>query len=155
MTIRAALGAGKARLIRQMLTESVVLSCCGATLGLLFAFLGTRVLAHLTSVSIPLLSDVRMDFSVVGFTALTAILTGILFGLFPAFQVPSIKLHDTLKDSNRGSSQGHGHAWIRSALVVSALLHLSYHEEYFAKRHSIVLALGCQSANCQSSAQAA
>ena len=119
IAIRAALGAGKARLIRQMLTESVVLSCCGATLGLLFAFLGTRVLAHLTSVSIPLLSDVRMDFSVVGFTALIAILTGILFGLFPAFQVPSIKLHDTLKDSNRGSSQGHGHAWILSALVVS------------------------------------
>src|SRR5260370_35346934 len=102
-----------------MLTESVVLACCGATLGLLFAFLGTRVLAHLTSISIPLLSDVHMDFSVVGFTALIAILTGILFGLFPAFQVPGIKLHDTLKDANRGSSQGHGRAWIRSALVVS------------------------------------
>jgi predicted permease len=119
IAIRAALGAGKRRLIRQMLTESIVLSCCGATLGLFFAFLGTRVLAHLTSVSIPLLSDVHMDFSVVGFTALIAILTGVLFGLFPAFQVPSLKLHDTLKDANRGSSQGRSHAWIRSALVVS------------------------------------
>ena len=119
IAIRAALGAGKACLIRQMLTESVLLSCCGAALGLLFAYLGTRVLAHLTSISIPLLSDVHMDFSVVGFTASTAILTGILFGIFPALQVPSIKLHDTLKDANRGSSQGHGHAWIRSALVIS------------------------------------
>lgn len=121
IAIRAALGAGKGRLIRQMLTESVVLACCGAALGLLLAFMGTRVLAHLTSVSIPLLSDVHLDFTAVGFTLLVAILTGILFGLFPAFQVPGIALHDTLKDANRGSSQGHGHTWIRSVLVVSEI----------------------------------
>lgn len=121
IAIRAALGAGKGRLIRQMLTESVVLACCGAALGLLLAFIGTRLLAHLTSVSIPLLSDVQLDFTAVGFTLLIAILTGILFGLFPAFQVPGLALHDTLKDANRGSSQGSGHSWIRSALVVSEI----------------------------------
>jgi predicted permease len=119
--IRAALGAGKGRLIRQMLTESVVLSCCGAALGLLLAFIGTRTLSHLTSVSIPLLADVHLDLTAVGFTLFIAVFTGILFGLFPAFQVPGIALHDTLKDANRGSSQGHGHTWIRGALVVSEI----------------------------------
>ncbi len=121
IAIRAAMGAGRGRLIGQMLTESLVLSCSGAAVGLLLAFLGTRALAHLTSVSIPLLSDVRIDGSVLGFTLLAAVLTGLLFGLVPALQVQDLKLHDTLKDSNRGSSQGRGHAWIRGALVVSEI----------------------------------
>jgi predicted permease len=121
IAIRAALGAGRGRLIGQMLTESLVLSCCGAALGLLLAFVGTRALAHLTSVSIPLLSDVQIDASVLGFTLVAALLTGLLFGLVPALQVQDLKLHDTLKDSNRGSSQGRGHAWIRGALVVSEI----------------------------------
>jgi predicted permease len=121
IAIRAALGAGRGRLIGQMLTETLVLSCCGAALGLLLAFVGTRALAHLTSVSIPLLSDVRIDGSVLGFTLVAALATGLLFGLVPALQVQDLKLHDTLKDSNRGSSQGRGHAWIRGALVVSEI----------------------------------
>jgi predicted permease len=121
IAIRAALGAGRGRLIGQMLTESLVLSCCGAAVGLLLAFAGTRVLAHLTSVSIPLLSDVRIDGSVLGFTLAAALLTGLLFGLMPALQVRDVKLHDTLKDANRGSSQGRGHVWIRGALVVSEI----------------------------------
>ena len=115
------MGAGRGRLIGQMLTESLVLSCCGAAVGLLLAFVGTRALAHLTSVSIPLLSDVRIDGSVLGFTLVAALATGLLFGLVPALQVQDLKLHDTLKDSNRGSSQGRGHAWIRGALVVSEI----------------------------------
>ncbi len=121
IAIRAALGAGRGRLIGQMLTESLVLSWCGAALGLLLASVGTRALAHLTSVSLPLLSDVRIDARVLGFTLLAALLTGLLFGLVPALQVQDLKLHDTLKDSNRGSSQGRGHLWIRGALVVSEI----------------------------------
>jgi predicted permease len=121
IAIRTAMGAGRGRLIGQMLTESLVLSCCGAALGLLLAFVGTRALAHLTSVSIPLLSDVRIDARVLGFTLVVALLTGLLFGLVPALQVKDLKLHDTLKDSNRGSSHGRGHAWIRGALVVSEI----------------------------------
>jgi predicted permease len=121
IAIRAAMGAGRGRLIGQMLTESLVLSGCGAALGLLLAFVGTRALAHLTSVSIPLLSDVRIDARVLGFTLLAALATGLLFGLVPALQVQDLKLHDTLKDSNRGSSQGRGHAWIRGTLVVSEI----------------------------------
>jgi predicted permease len=121
IAIRMALGAGKWRLIAQMLTESVVLSCSGAAVGLLLALAGTGVLAHLTAVSIPLLENVRMDGSVLGFTLLVAVLTGLLFGLVPALQVRDLKLHGSLKDSNRGSSQGRGHAWIRGALVVSEI----------------------------------
>ncbi|MGB9461341.1 MAG: ABC transporter permease, partial [Candidatus Acidiferrum sp.] len=121
IAIRTAMGAGRGRLIGQMLTESLVLSSCGAALGLLLAFLGTRALAHLTSVSIPMLSDVRIDARVLGFTLVAALLTGLLFGLVPALQVQDLKLHDTLKDANRGSSQGRGHAWIRGALVVSEI----------------------------------
>jgi predicted permease len=121
IAIRTAMGAGRGRLIGQMLTESLVLSCCGAALGLVLAFVGTRALAHLTSVSIPLLSDVRIDGSVLGFTLVAALVTGLLFGLVPALQVQDLKLHDTLKDSNRGASQGRGHAWIRGALVVSEI----------------------------------
>ena len=121
IAIRAALGAGRGRLIGQMLTESLVLSCCGSAVGLVLAFIGTRTLAHLTSVNIPLLSDVRIDARVLGFTLVAALLTGLLFGLVPALQLQDLKLHDTLKDSNRGSSQGRGHAWIRGALVVSEI----------------------------------
>jgi predicted permease len=121
IAVRAALGAGKWRLIQQMLTESILLACCGALVGLALAVIGTRVLTHLTSVSIPLLADVRIDGSALAFTVFTALVTGLIFGLLPALQVRDVKLHDTLKDANRGSSQGRGHAWIRNALVISEI----------------------------------
>jgi predicted permease len=121
IAIRAALGAGKGRLIGQMLTESLLLSSCGAVAGLLLAFAGTRVLAHLTAVSIPLLADVRMDGSVLGFALLVAIATGVVFGLAPALQVPRVALSDTLKDATRGSSHGQARSWLRSGLVVSEI----------------------------------
>ena len=119
MAIRAALGAARSRLVRQMLTESVVLSCIGAALGLMLAFAGTRVLAHLDAFSIPLLQSVRIDLGALGFTLLMALVTGLVFGLVPALQVPAFTVHDSLKDSNRGSSVGKGHTWVRGALVVS------------------------------------
>ena len=119
MAIRTALGARRHRLIRQTLTESVALSCCGAVLGLILAVTGTRVLTHLEAVSIPLLGSVGIDGSALGFTLLIAVLTGLLFGLMPALQVPSVTVHDVLKDSARGASEGKRHAWVRGALVVS------------------------------------
>jgi predicted permease len=121
IAIRAALGASKRRLIRQMLTESLMLSWCGAVVGLVLALVGTRVLSHLSSVSIPLLGEVHIDASVMGFTLLVAVTTGLVLGLVPALHVRDVKLYDTLKDSTRGSSQGRGHAWIRNALVVSEI----------------------------------
>ncbi|HEV8043086.1 MAG TPA: ABC transporter permease [Bryobacteraceae bacterium] len=122
MAIRVALGAGRRRLIRQMLTESITLSCCGALLGVILAFAGTRMLASLSAFKIPLLSTVRMDAASLGFCLVIAIVTGLLFGLAPALQVPSISVHDTLKDSSRASTGTKRHIWIRSALVVSEIV---------------------------------
>ena len=69
MAMRAALGAGRLRLLRQMLTESIALSCCGAALGLILAVAGTRVMAHLDAFNIPLLASVRLDGDALGFHA--------------------------------------------------------------------------------------
>ena len=119
IVVRQAMGASRWRLIRQMLTESIVLSSGGGILGILLAFVGTRALTHLNAISIPLLSDVRLDGSVLSFTLLMAILSGLLFGLVPALQVQSSTVHDALKDTSRGSTEGRGHRWIRRGLVVS------------------------------------
>ena len=118
IAIRAALGAGRRRLIRQMLTESLALSCAGAALGLLLAVGGTRLLAHLNAVRIPLLEQVRVDAGALGFTLLIAVLTGVVFGLTPAVKVSALALHSALKESGRGSSGGKRHGRIRGALVV-------------------------------------
>jgi putative ABC transport system permease protein len=121
MAIRVAMGAGRSRLIRQMLTESVVLSCCAAALGLILAVAGTRLLAQLDSISLPLRESIHFDLGALGFTLLIAVLTGLMFGLVPALQVPAAAVHDSLKDANRGSSEGKSHHWIRAALVVSEI----------------------------------
>ena len=118
IAIRTALGAGKWRLIRQMLTEGLALSCCGAALGVMLALVGTRALAHLDAINIPLLENVHLDGTALAFTLLMAIGTGVLFGLAPALQIPATALHDVLKDSNRGSTEGKGRGWVRGALVV-------------------------------------
>ncbi len=121
IAIRTALGAGRGRLIRQMLTESIVLSCCGAVLGILLAVGGTRAMAHLNAISIPLLENVRVDAAALGFTLLTAVLAGLIFGLVPALHIPSSGLHDALKDTSRSATAAKGHAWVRSMLVVSEI----------------------------------
>jgi predicted permease len=121
IAIRTAMGAGRGRLIRQMLTEGVALSCCGAFLGVILATAGTRILSHLDAINIPLLQSVRTDATALGFTLVAAILTGIVFGLAPAIQVRAGALHDALKDTSRGSTAGRGHNWIRSGLVVSEI----------------------------------
>jgi predicted permease len=121
IAIRTALGAGRWRLIRQALTESIVLSFGGATLGLILAIFGTRALAHLDAISIPLLENVRTDASALGLTLLMAVLTGLIFGLVPALQVPALAVHAALKDTSRGSTEGKSHTWIRGTLVVSEI----------------------------------
>ena len=121
IAIRTALGAGRARLVRQMLTEGIALSMSGAALGVLLAVAGTRALARLDAVSIPLLQDVRLDWAALGYTLGVALLTGIIFGLAPAFHTPATAMQDALKDSSRGSTEGKERSWIRSALVVSEI----------------------------------
>jgi predicted permease len=121
MAMRAALGAGRVRLLRQMFTESVTLSCCGAALGLILAVAGTRELAHLNAFNLPLLETVRIDARSLGFTLLAAVATGVLFGLLPALQASAFSLREGLEDAGRGSSGGKRHAWIRDGLVVSEI----------------------------------
>jgi len=119
IAIRVALGAERRHLLAQILTESVLLSSTGAVLGVALAFLGARVLTQLSVMKIPLLADVRVDATSLGFALGIAVATGLLFGLAPAWSASELTLHDALKDANRGSSQGQGHAWMRSALVVA------------------------------------
>jgi len=121
IAIRVALGAERRHLLGQILTESVLLSCSGAALGVVLAFLGARVLAQLSAMKIPLLADAGLDKASLAFAILIAVATGLLFGLAPAWSASELTLHDALQDSNRGSSRGRGHAWMRSALVVAEI----------------------------------
>jgi putative ABC transport system permease protein len=121
IAIRTALGAGRRRLLAQMLTEGIVLSCTGALLGLALSVAGTRALARLDAVSIPLLRDVRTDFTALGFALALAVATGIVFGLAPALQTRGAAIAHALKDATRGSTEGRRRSWIRNALVVSEI----------------------------------
>jgi len=121
IAIRVALGAGRRHLLGQILTESVLLSCSGAVLGVALTFLGARVLTQLSAMKIPLLAEVRVDNTVLAFAVSIAVATGLLFGLAPAWSASELTLHDALKDSTRGSSQGRSHAWVRSALMVAEI----------------------------------
>ena len=121
IAIRSAMGAGRGRLLVQMLTEGIVLSGTGAAVGLALAFGGTRALAQLDAIGLPLLRTVHTDTTALGFTLALAVLTGLVFGLAPAFQSPGAALHDSLKDASRGSTEGRRRSWVRGALVVSEI----------------------------------
>ena len=119
ISIRSALGAGRLRLIRQLLTESLLLSVSGGTLGLFAAYGGVRLLIYLNPPNIPRLSEISIDGRVLGFTFLVAILTGLIFGLAPALEASKPDLNETLKEGSRGSTGGIGRRRISSTLVVS------------------------------------
>ena len=121
IAIRSALGAGRRRLVAQMLTEGIVLSSSGAILGFVLAIAGTTALTRLDGVSIPLLRGVRTDLTALGFTLAVAVVTGIVFGLAPAFQARGSALTTALKDAARGSTEGRRRTWIRNGLVVSEI----------------------------------
>jgi len=116
--MRVALGAGRSRLLRQMLTESVALSCCGAALGLVLAVEGTHKLAHVNAFNLPLLASVRVDGGALAFTVLAAVASGVLFGLLPALGVMAFSVREGLQDAGRGSTGGRRYAWARDGLVV-------------------------------------
>ncbi len=117
--MRSALGAGRGRLIRQLLTESLVLSSAGALLGLGFAFAIIRYLAHQGSIALPLLSSARVDVTVLTWTLLIAVAAAVVFGLVPGLKISGGSLQEALKDAGPGRSAGRKHERLRSVLVIS------------------------------------
>ena len=121
--IRAALGASRARVIRQLLTESVLLSLIGGALGLVLGFLGVRWLLAISPAGLPRIGEdgtaVGVDWRVMGFTLMVSCATGILFGLFPAFSVSRTDLNSTLKESSNRSGSSFRQGKTRSLLVVT------------------------------------
>jgi predicted permease len=116
--MRSALGAGRGRLIRQLLTESLVLSGVGAALGLGIAFATVSYLAHQGSITLPLLSEARVDGAAVLWTLAIAVLTALLFGVVPSFRIAGTTLQEALKDGGHGMSDGRNRHRMRSILVI-------------------------------------
>jgi predicted permease len=119
--IRGALGASRGRVVRQLLLESLILSGCGAVLGLGLAFALVTWLAHQGSIALPLLSLLRLDGQAFGWTIFVAAVTALLFGLRPGLRMASGNLQESLKDSTASAGQGRKHQRVRSALVVTEI----------------------------------
>ena len=121
--IRAAMGAGRLRIIRQLLTESIVLSLAGGILGLILGFAGVRALLAISPAGLPRIGEhgaaIGIDWRVLAFTLGISVVTGILFGLFPAIGVSRTDLNSTLKESSNRSGTGLRHNKARSLLVIS------------------------------------
>jgi putative ABC transport system permease protein len=117
MALRAALGAGQWRITRQLLTESGLLALLGAAVGLLFAKGGLRVVAALAGESMPRAAEISLDPRVLLFSGLVAVLTGILFGLAPAWHASRVDLQSTLKEAGRGATSSR--AGLRQGLVIA------------------------------------
>ena len=123
MAIRAAIGAGRARIVRQLLTESVVLSLAGGVLGLVLGVAGIRALLSINTANLPRIGEdgalVAVDWRVVAFAIVVSIGTGILFGLIPALQASRADLSSTLKESAGRSGTGFRQNKARAVLVVA------------------------------------
>jgi predicted permease len=117
LAVRAALGAGRARLVRQLLTESFVLAGVGGVLGVIVAKLGGLSLLRLAGGQLPRAEDVGLDAKVLAFTAAVSILTGVIFGIVPAIRASSPDVQQSLREGARGSTRGTG--GLRGALVVA------------------------------------
>ncbi|HEX9671491.1 MAG TPA: ABC transporter permease, partial [Thermoanaerobaculia bacterium] len=118
VAVRTALGAGRGRLVRQFLTESVLLALAGAGLGLLVALWGTRALVAMNADNIPRAAEIGLEPPVLLFTLALAVITGLVFGLVPALHAARPDLQGTLKEGGRGASAGVRARSARGALVV-------------------------------------
>src|SRR5579863_7934998 len=124
--IRSALGAKRSRIIRQLLTESIMLAITGGVLGSLLGFFGVRALLAISPAGLPRIGEdgsaIGMDWRVLAFTLVVSVLTGIVFGLFPAFSVSRTDLNSTLKDGSNRAGTGIRHGRVRALLVISEVL---------------------------------
>src|SRR5262249_54905166 len=119
IAIRSALGANRLRIIRLLITESVMLALVGGTLGLFTAYLGTDLAIKALPDALPRVTDIKVDTNVLLFTLLASILTGVVFGLAPALQASTPNLNETLKEGGRSGSSGR--QGIRSVLVIAEI----------------------------------
>jgi putative ABC transport system permease protein len=117
--VRVALGSSRARLVRLMLVESVVLAVVGGAAGLLLAYAGIRVLVSVGPVGIPRLDEIGINGAALAFTALVSVLTGLLFGVLPALRVSSTRVTAALSGSRRGATPGRAGQRTRNALVMT------------------------------------
>jgi putative ABC transport system permease protein len=117
LAVRAALGAGRTRLVRQMITEATMLSLAGGTLGLLFALAGMQILAHLVPSGLPTTAKPQLDPRLLLFTLALSILTGLIFSIIPAIQAARASVNDALKQGGRSGADTRGRN-TRDVLVV-------------------------------------
>jgi putative ABC transport system permease protein len=119
VAIRTALGASRRRIVRQLLTESLLLSTAGGALGLLLAAWGISIISAFVPADIPRVREAGLDPVVLTFTLVASVLTGVAFGLAPALQVSRVDLNETLKEGGRGATEGRGRNRVRGLLIVS------------------------------------
>src|SRR5947207_6219056 len=119
IALRAAMGASRSRIIRQLLTESLLLSALGGALGLLIAQWGTEALIKTVPQNIPRISTIQLDAAVLGFTLLVSLATGVIFGLVPAWQASSVDLNSSLKSGSHVRGEGEHKGRLRNGLVMT------------------------------------
>jgi putative ABC transport system permease protein len=121
VAIRTALGASRRRIIGQLLTESMLISLAGGALGLFIAYLSLDALLHLSAGVLPDVNGIHIDRWVLAYAAAASILTGVLFGLMPAWRTAQLDLRDALNEGGRGASGGAASRKLRSSLVVAEI----------------------------------